>query len=180
MERDAHAIIADMAKGSMSAFGELYDKLVSRIFNYARTITRNSVMAEDITHDVFLQTLKHASRIGKMVDPVAYIMVATRNHSYNMLKQESRIAAMPDEVADMPAISSTYDFLLFEDAFNTLPANQREAAYLHLICGYTHKEVATIQNAPLVTVKWRYGKALAGLREYFTQNEMEESFNEHI
>ena len=46
---------------------------------------RNSVMAEDITHDVFLQTLKHASRIGKMVDPVAYIMVATRNHSYNML-----------------------------------------------------------------------------------------------
>ena len=78
MERDAHAIIADMAKGSMSAFGELYDKLVSRIFNYARTITRNSVMAEDITHDVFLQTLKHASRIGKMVDPVAYIMVATR------------------------------------------------------------------------------------------------------
>jgi len=66
-----------------------YDKLVSRVFNYARTITRNSVMAEDITHDVFLQTLKHASRIAKMVDPVAYIMVATRNHSYNMLLYRS-------------------------------------------------------------------------------------------
>jgi len=61
-----------------------------------------------------------------------------------------------------------------------LPINQREVVYLHLICGYKHKDVATIQNVPLVTVKWRYGQALTKLKEYFTQNDMEEKCDEYI
>ena len=84
MDRDTHTIIVDMARGSMDAFGELYDSLSSRIFNYAKTITRNKEAAEDIIHDVLIQTLKHALQIEKVADPVAYIMVATRNHSYNV------------------------------------------------------------------------------------------------
>jgi len=57
-------------------------------------------MAEDITHDVFLQTYKHAARIDKMADPVAYIMVSTRNHSYNMLKRENRTTDLQDDIID--------------------------------------------------------------------------------
>jgi RNA polymerase sigma-70 factor (ECF subfamily) len=180
MSRDTHALIADIATGSMDAFGELYDSLARRVFNYARTITKNKEMAEDITHDVFLQTMKNASRIEKTSNPVAYIMVVTRNHSYNVLKRESRITALEDDPLDNNKISSPYDRLLFEEAFNTLPANQRETVYLHLICGYAHKDVAEIQNTPLVTVKWRYRQALSKLREYFTQNEMEVKCDERI
>ena len=180
MDRNTHTIIEDMARGSMDAFGELYDTLSSRIFNYARTITRNKETAEDITHDVLIQTLKHASRIEKIADPVAYIMVATRNHSYNVMKHESRVTVLQDDVIEIGAISSPVDRLLFEEAFNNLPVNQRETVYLHLICGYTHKEIASIQNAPLVTVKWRYGKAITRLREYFKNNEMEGKCDEYI
>jgi len=180
VNKDTHTLIADVAKGSMDAFGELYDALSSRIFNYARTITKSKEMAEDITHDVFLQIYNHAARIEKLTNPIAYIMVATRNHSYNMQKRESRSAAWEDNIIDTDAISSLYSRLLFEDAFNTLPVNQRETVYLHLICGYSHKDIATIQNAPLVTSKWRYGKALSKLRECFTQNETEVECDEHI
>jgi len=180
VDRDTHTIIADMARGSMDAFGELYDTLSSRIFNYAKTIIRNKEMAEDVTHDVLIQTLKHASRIEKVADPVAYIMTATRNHSYNVLKHESWITVLQDDIIEISAISSPVDRLLFEDAFSALPANQRETVYLHLICGYTHKEIASIQNAPLVTVKWRYGKAISKLREYFKHDEMEGKCDEYI
>ena len=45
---DLRAIISDVSKGDMDAFGELYDALSDRVFNYARTITRNKEMAEDI------------------------------------------------------------------------------------------------------------------------------------
>jgi len=173
-------LVANVAGGSMDAFGELYDYLARRVFNYARTITRNKETAEDITHDVFIQTLQHASRIEKAADPVAYIMVVTRNHSYNLLKRESRTTVLEDDILDNATISSPYERLLFEDAFNTLPASQRETVYLHLICGYAHKDVAAIQNAPLVTVKWRYGQALSKLKDYFTQNEMEEKCDERI
>jgi len=180
LDRDIHALISDMAKGSMAAFGELYDSLSNRVFNYAITISRNKDMAEDITHDVFLQVHKHAARIGKMADPVAYIMVSTRNHSYNILKRERRVTDLQDDVTDISGISSAFNRLLFEEAFSALPANQREVVYLHLICGYRHKDIAAIQNAPLVTVKWRYGKALTKLKEYFTQNDMEGRCDEHI
>jgi len=57
---DLHAIITDVANGSMESFGELYNTLSDRVFNYARTITRSKEMAEDITHDVFLQVHKHS------------------------------------------------------------------------------------------------------------------------
>ena len=178
---DINAIISDIASGNMESFGELYDTLSERVFNYARTITGNKEMAEDITHDVFLQVYKHAERIGKMSNPVSYIMVSVRNHSYNMLKREKRVADLQDDTADnVYSISSVHDRILFEDAFNSLPIKQREVVYLHLICGYKHKDVAAIQNEPLVTVKWRYGQALKKLKEYFTQNDKEEKCDEYI
>ncbi|MDR0490518.1 MAG: RNA polymerase sigma factor [Oscillospiraceae bacterium] len=181
MRNDIHAIISDVAKGDMDSFGELYNLLSERIFNYARTITRNREMAEDITHDVFLQVHKHAARIDKMADPVAYIMVSARNHSYNMLKRENRAADLQDDAIDTAcSISSAFNRILFKDAFNDLPANQREAVYLHLICGYKHKDIAIIQNVPLVTVKWRYGQALSKLKEYFTQSDMGVKCDERI
>ena len=180
MDRDIHAMISDMAKGNMDAFGELYDSISDRVFNYAMTISRNKEMAEDITHEVFLQVYKHAGRIEKMADPVAYIMVSARNHSYNMQKRERRVTGLQDDVPDISAISSAFNRLVFEDAFSALPVKQREVVFLHLICGYKHKEVAAIQNTPVVTVKWRYRQAISKLKEFFAQNGMEEKCDEQI
>ena len=162
----------------MDALGELYDMLSLRIFNYARTIVKSKETAEDITHDVFLQISKQAARIAKISEPAAYIMTITRNHSYNMIKRNSRTNISTDELEETADDLSPYDNLLFEDAFSVLPANQRETVYLHLICGFTLKDVAKLQNVPLVTVKWRYGKALSQLKEYFMHDKEEENCNE--
>ena len=180
MSKNINALLAEVSKGCMDSFGELYDSLADRVFNYARTITKNKEMAEDVTHDIFLQTHKHATQIAKMAEPVAYIMVSTRNHSYNMLKREKWVTELQADVIDISSITSAYNRLLFEDAFSSLPANQREVVYLHLICGYMHKDVALIQNVPLVTVKWRYGQALSKLKGYFNQNDMEEKCDERV
>ena len=180
MNKDVRLLLTDISNNNMDAFGELYDLLARSILNYVYVITKNKQMAEDVTHDVFLQTYQKASKIEKAPDPVAYIMVVARNHSYNVIKRESRIATLEDGVINNIESSSPYERLLFEDAFNTLPASQRETVYLHLICGHTHKNIAAIQNTPLVTVKWRYRQAVSKLREYFTQNGMEVNCNELI
>jgi len=180
VSEDIHALLAEMSRGSRAAFGEIYDSLVRRVFNYAYIITKNKQIAEDITHDVFLQTFKYASRIEKVSNPVAYIMTITRNYSYNVLKRESRIASLEDSILSSIPTSSPYDQFYFEDAFNILPANQREVVYLHLICGHRHKDIAVIQNVPLVTVKWRYRQAISKLRIYFSQNETEVKCDERI
>ena len=152
MSKDIHTLISDLAKGDINALAELYDMLSLRIFNYARMIIKNKEMAEDVTHDVFLQINKEAAQIAKTSNPAAYIMIITRNHSYNLIKRENRVASSLDDALEINDNSSPYDKLIFEEA------------------------LAKIQNAPLVTVKWRYGKALSKLRAYFKEDE-EENFN---
>lgn len=176
MSKDIRDLITDMAAGDINALGRLYDIMSVRIFNYARMITQSRELAEDVTHDVFLQLYKKADRIAGVSDQIAYIMVMTRNYSYNQLKRERQAAASLEDVAEVSDYSSPFDHLLFEDIFACLPASQREAVYLHLLCGFPHKDIARIQNVPLVTVKWRYGKALARMRENISQDVKEDSY----
>ena len=180
MNEDIRTLLADISKNDMHAFGILYDSLARSVLNYAYVITKNKQMAEDITHDVFLQIYQKAMKIEKAPDPIAYIMVIVRNYSFNAIKRENRLTSLEDNSINNTVPASQYDRLLFEEIFNTLPVNQSETVYLHLICGYKHKDIATIQNVPLVTVKWRYRQAVSKLREYFTQNEMGVNCNEHI
>jgi len=67
--QDIHDLLAGVALDDMQALGELYDALSARIFNYARTIIQSREMAEDVTHDVFLQINRYARRIAKAADP---------------------------------------------------------------------------------------------------------------
>lgn len=176
MNEDIRALLYYVANGKTDALADLYKMLSSRIFNYARTITKNKEMAEDITHDVFLQINRQADHIAKMSEPCAYIMVIARNQSYNLIKRSNRAVSLSYDTLEI-ANNPPHDNLIFKEAFEELPANQRETVHLHLICGYSLKEIAGIQKTPLVTVKWRYGKALSKLRAYFKQ-EQEEKYNE--
>ena len=171
MDDEIHKLLKRMAGGDINALGELYEILSFRVFNYARTILKNKESAEDVTHDVFLQIHKQSGRIADMANPEGYITVMTRHHAYNLIKRSKRAAVSLDEALKIGERPRVDDALIFEEAFNVLPTEQREALHLHLICGYTHKEISAILNVPLVTVKWRYGKAIRRLKEYFAQNE---------
>ena len=169
MSNNINAIFKSMADGNMNALGELYRIFSARIFNYARAITRNKEMAEDVTHDVILRIYSQASRLAKMDNPIAYIMTAARNESFDHIKRGSRITATLEDISEIDDTSATYDRLFIEDAFSRLPSNQRETVYLHHVCGFTYKEVSKIMGVPLVTVKWRCGKAMQQLQAYFNQ-----------
>ena len=167
---DGHIIeiLSNISKGDMNALGVLYDFMAERIFNYAHMILKNKELAEDVTHDVFLQIHKQTARVVKAPNPEGYIMVMTRNRAYNLTRIERRKSASLDEVPEASVNEQLDDRIMFETAFSKLSVARREAVYLHLICGYTHKETAAIVNAPVVTIKWRYGKAIAKLKEYMT------------
>jgi len=171
MDNNINEILSNITKGDMNALGELYDSMAERVLNYAHMILRNKELAEDVTHDVFLQIHRQASRVVKVPNPRGYIMVMTRNRAYNLTRIERRKSASLDEVPEAFVNEQLDDRIMFETALSTLPAVQREAIYLHLICGYTHKEIAAIINAPVVTIKWRYGKAIEKLKEYMKQDE---------
>jgi RNA polymerase sigma-70 factor (ECF subfamily) len=160
--------LAALAAGDMGALDELYDELAVRIFNYARTIVQGREVAEDVTHDVFLRMHHMAARLAGMANPAAYIMVMARNLAYDHLRRAKRNDG--EEVAERAISPAPYSVL--PDAMSGLPAAQRETVYLHHICGFTQREVARIMQVPLVTVKWRCGRAKKHLQEYFNPKEV--------
>ena len=169
MSNNINTIFRSIADGNIDALGELYKTFSARVFGYAKAITRNKETAEDVTHDVFLRLYNQASRLAKMDNPIAYIMKATRNVSLDHIKRGNRITATLDDVCEVSDASATYDRLFIEDAFSLLPPNQRETVCLHHVYGFTYKEVSQIMGVPLVTVKWRCGKAMQQLQAYFNQ-----------
>lgn len=170
MNEDIRALLADTAGGDRNAFGALYDLLSVRIFHYTRTIVQSKEAAEDITHDAFMRIHKNALRIASTPNPLGYIMVMVRHCAFDSLKRNKLTAISLEDVVEVDAAAPIHTSLLMEDAFSRLPANQRESIYLRHICGFTQKEVAQIMHVPLATVKWRCGKAMAQLQDYFQQN----------
>jgi RNA polymerase sigma-70 factor (ECF subfamily) len=167
MTGDIHGCLAELADGDMAALGELYNMLSVRVFNYARAIAKNKEVAEDVTHDVFLQVHRKAASLARMKNPVGYIMTATRNHSFDHLRKGKHVTASIEDVPETASDAEPLDDkLLLEDALSSLPSNQRETVYLHYVCGFKQKEVSQIMGVPLATVKWRCSKALSGLQTY--------------
>ena len=171
MDSHINEILSNITKGDINALGALYDLMAERIFNYAHMLLRNKEFAEDVTHDVFLQIHKQAFRVAKAPNPKGYIMVMTRNRAYNITRIERRKSVSLYEIPETSVNEQLDDRIMFEAALSKLPTVQREVIYLHLICGYTHKETSAIVNAPVVTIKWRYGKAIEKLKEYMKQDE---------
>lgn|GEM_PF-870298 len=173
MKIELRDLLNTIAQGDIDALGALYEEVSHQLFNYIRTIIPCRETAEDILHDVFLQINANAARISTAKEPMAYIMRIARNHAYNILKREKKIAtgsAVDDLSND---VFSQLDLKLdFEQAYNSLPQNQREAVYLRLYCGFTHNEIAEIQRAPVVTVKWRYRQAVTKLKEILSEREV--------
>lgn len=163
MSKELKELLSQISEGDVNALGDIYDLMSVKIYNYIISITQKKQMSEDITHDVFLQILKHAGRILRSPNPQGYIMTMARNHAYNMLKREKKIISVGD-APDTVSEASCENMFVLKEAFNMLPMNQREIVYLYLVCGFTHKDIAKVQNMPLVTVKWRYSKALNTLR----------------
>src|SRR6266446_7032897 len=52
-------ILIERAKREPEAFGELYEKYVSNIYNYIYYRTGDNIEAEDLTAKVFFQALTH-------------------------------------------------------------------------------------------------------------------------
>ena len=167
MDKEINDYLVKIAKGDMDALGALYDMLFVRIFNYARMIAKNKEMAEDVTHDVFMQIITQAARLVKVANPIAYIMVTTRNRTYDYLKHHSRTTISLEDALEISIDTFQDDRVHIWDAFSRLDATQQEAVYLHYFCGFTQKEIAKITGVSLITVKRRCAKALSQLQSYF-------------
>lgn len=171
------ALVERLAAGDARAMEALYDRYSRPAYGLARRITGEAVFAEEVVQEVFLALWRDPAKFDPARGGFAsWLLAATHHKAVDAVRREETLrkrraqsaeeaewyAALP---ADAPAVEdAVWTGLRGErvrQALGTLPMPQRQALTLAYFGGYTQREIATLTDTPLGTVKTRM---LAGMR----------------
>ena len=169
-------LVQKIGEGNESAFKELYDSTVYRVFGLSFRIVNDRELAEEITEDVYIKVWKHANSYDPSRAPVmVWLQTICRSKSIDALRNREKADCYPDPSTllndEQISVESSQDLLLaFEQngklhkAMETLSAVQRQLLALAFFQGNTHEEIAAHSMIPLGTVKSHIRSALKILR----------------
>ena len=156
----------DLASGSRDALADLYDAHAASLFRHAMALTRRTADAEDLVATVFLKLATTGAELLGVRSPAAYLhrMVST-----TWLDAQRRAAVAdrhaPAAAADTPMPGVPGDSIDVTRALDALPAAQRQAVVLHVVEGFSFREVGRATGVSLFTAAARYRLAIARLRQ---------------
>jgi RNA polymerase sigma-70 factor (ECF subfamily) len=163
------------AASDPEAFGELYNRHVTRIYNYIYYRTGDYQDAEDLTARVFQRALRHVGGFKDQGVPFsAWLYRIAHNLVANWHRDRSRrpVIALEDHVADTG--SSTHPELLamleeenrmLLEAVRRLPADRQQLLILKFVERMSNAEIGEIMGRTEGAIKSLYHRTLNALRE---------------
>jgi RNA polymerase sigma factor (sigma-70 family) len=174
-DRELVARLADRDGGALDA---LYQRYGRPAYSLALRITSDSGFAEDVVQEVFLALWRDPSRYDAGRGGFAsWLLSMTHHKAVDAVRREESLRrrrqaatddtmAMMDETGPGPSVDEEVWTVLrgerVREALRELPGPQREALTLAYFGGFTQREVASLTDTPLGTVKTRM---LAGMRK---------------
>ena len=169
-------LLRAVAHGDDAAFSRLYDLIAPRVFGLARRVLRDPAQAEEMAQEVLVEVWRTAGRFDpQRGSGLSWVLTIAHRRSVDRVRSEQasadrmqRVAAASvqipyDEVADN--VGSRLERQQVRRCLEGLTALQREAITLAYYGGHTYREVATLLDAALPTVKTRMRDGLIRLRD---------------
>lgn len=162
-----------------ATFDSIYREHRRTVFLAALAITKDPVVADDVTHDVFVRLWRKPSRYDRTRGEIApFLRLMARSRALDLWRERQaagraqdrlELAVERDDAAatgdDAAAAAVRTDRARsVRDAVGELPELQREAVVLAYWGGLTAEEISHRTDAPLGTVKSRLRLGLAKLR----------------
>ena len=172
--KNERALIARIRAGDESAMSDLYDRYSGIVYGVALRVLGNTMAAEDVLQEVFLQLWRNPQAFDAERGRLApWLAVIARNRSIDVLRKrpmEEDIDELPistgvnleDEASERMAIDKVRGVLA------QLPPDQRKTLEMAYFEGLTHTEIASKTGDPLGTVKTRIRYGLLALRKAFS------------
>ena len=169
-------LLRGVARGDDAAFARLYDLLAPRVFGLARRVLRDPAQAEEMAQEVLVEVWRTASRF----DPargsgLSWVLTIAHRRAVDRVRSEQaasdrmqKVAAASvhvpyDEVADQ--VGTRLERQQVRRCLDGLTPLQKEAITLAYYGGHTYREVATLLDAALPTIKTRMRDGLIRLRD---------------
>lgn len=174
IEVDDNELIALAAGGDRQAFGELYERYALRVFRHALFLTGDSVLAEDVTAQVFLKALEAIPRYESRGVPfVAWLLRITSNIVINHRKsaKNNGHSQIPDNIEASGAFFSPeqscevkVDGERVWHEVRKLPGDQRQVIVMRFIDDLGYPDIASVLGKSVGAVRVIQFRALANLR----------------
>ena len=169
-------LLQAVARGDDAAFTRLYDLLAPRVFGLARRVLRDPAQAEEMAQEVLVEVWRTASRFdSQRGSGLSWVLTIAHRRTVDRVRSEqaasdrlqkvgaASVQVPYDEVADQ--VGTRLERQQVRRCLDGLTELQRQAITLAYYGGHTYREVATLLDAALPTVKTRMRDGLIRLRD---------------
>ncbi len=178
IEMDESELIELAQQSDKLAFGELYQRYVTRIYNYVYYRVSNEQDAEDLTARVFIRALNHIEKYDDRGVPFsAWLYRIAHNLVANWHRDNSRkkviplddymVGRNPDDAPESLAESREEEELLLESV-RDLPEDRQQLLFLKFVERLPNSEIGEIMNRTEGAIKSLYHRTLLALNEDLT------------
>ena len=148
-------------------FAQMIEAAIPALRRYARALTRDRDIADDIVQDTLVRALR-SEHLFQGTDVRAWLYTILTNLNRNRLRSLARRPPLSpiheNDTSDFagPELGSRD----IGRAIASLAEDQRSALLLVVLEGLTYREVAEVQAAPLGTVMSRLARGRAQIKAY--------------
>jgi RNA polymerase sigma-70 factor (ECF subfamily) len=170
-----HELVTLLKDRDSKAFSYLYDHYSGALNSIILQIVNDTEIANDILQEVFINTWRKI----ESYDPTkgrlfTWLLNIARNASIDTLRSKQyqnsqKNSSFPENVDVLSYAQSAelnVDVIGLKKTIEKLKEEHRVLIDLAYFKGYTHEEIAEIEDIPLGTVKTRIRNALSQLREH--------------
>ncbi|HUS80070.1 MAG TPA: sigma-70 family RNA polymerase sigma factor [Armatimonadota bacterium] len=161
---DDRALLRALARGEMSALGDLYDAHAQTIFHLLLAWGLGREQAEDLLGEVFLALADRGARAAEIRDVRAYLAGVARHRMARLRRRQSREGDPPPGLVDEAHAPDGAEAVAVRDALGRLPVQQREVVVLKVWHGLTFDEIGRALGISPNTAASRYRYAIQKLR----------------
>ena len=152
---------------AVAGFRENVQAAIPALRRYARALTRNADIADDLVQDTLVRALRseHLFHGGEVR---SWLYTILTNLNRNRLRSLARRPALsPIDENDAPDMAGPEaGGRDIERALATLVDDQRTALLLVVLEGLSYREVAEVQSVPIGTVMSRLARARAQIKSF--------------
>jgi RNA polymerase sigma-70 factor (ECF subfamily) len=159
-------LLGELAAGRPEVLAELFDRHGASLFRHGLALCRRQADAEDLVQATFLKLATTGADLGGVRSPASYL-----HRMLHMTWVDGQRRTIAGERVVEQAASETdarpspiEDAIDIGRALDALAEAQREAIVLHLVEGFSFREIGRATGVSLFTAAARYRLGLARLR----------------
>jgi RNA polymerase sigma-70 factor (ECF subfamily) len=167
-DRRDRELFGDLAAGRPAALGEIYDRHEASLFRHALALTRRREDAEDLVHAVFADLAGMGPELLGVRQPASYLHRMLHTTWLDGQRRTITGERVIDHVASVTAQevpSVTGASIDLDRALDALPPEQREVVQLHVVEGFSFREIGGLTGVSMFTAAARYRLAMGLMKQ---------------